>query len=72
MIIGMGKLLESEIYTLPTLQKKVCVTGGVTGKGIEVLEEVVGDMFEKIFHVTHQKYYEDIEEVSLQFNKDLK
>lgn len=72
MIIGMGKLLESEIYTLPTLQEKVCVTGGVTGKGIEVLEEVVGDMFKKVFHVTHQKYDEDIEEVSLQFNKNLK
>lgn len=69
MIVGMGKLLETDLYTLPTLQEKVCVKGGVTGKGIKVLEEKVGDMFEKVFHVTHEKYYEDIEEVSVQFNK---
>lgn len=69
MIVGMGKLLETDLYTLPTLQEKVCVKGGVTGKGIEVLEEEVGDMFKKVFHVTHEKYYEDIEEVSVQFNK---
>jgi len=69
MIIGMGKLLETEIYTLPTLQEKVCVKGGVTGKGIKVLEENVGDMFEKIFQATHKKFYEDLEEVSEQFSK---
>ncbi|MGM0874338.1 MAG: late competence protein ComER [Bacillota bacterium] len=69
MIVGMGKLLETDLYTLPTLQEKVCVKGGVTGKGIKVLEEEIGDMFEKVFHVTHEKYYEDIEEVSVQFNK---
>ncbi|PAD66857.1 late competence protein ComER [Bacillus sp. 7586-K] len=67
MIIGMGKLLESDMYTLPTLQNKVCVKGGVTGKGIEVLEEEVGDMFKRIFQATHEKYNEDIEEVNLQF-----
>ncbi|KKI88544.1 competence protein [Bacillus sp. SA1-12] len=69
MIIGMGKLLETKLYTLPTLQEKVCVKGGVTGLGIKVLEEEIGDMFEKVYHVTHEKYYEDIEEVSVQFNK---
>ncbi|PMC39697.1 late competence protein ComER [Bacillus sp. UMB0899] len=69
MIIGMGKLLETELYTLPTLQDKVCVKGGVTGKGIEVLVENVGDMFEKIFQATHKKFDEDLEEVSEQFSK---
>lgn len=69
MIVGMGKLLETGIYTLPTLQEKVCVKGGVTGKGIEVLEEEIGAMFNKVYNATHEKYYEDIEEVSLQFNK---
>lgn len=69
MIVGMGKLLETELYTLPTLQEKVMVKGGVTGKGIKVLENEVGDMFEKVFKATHDKYYEDIEEVSVQFNK---
>ena len=38
MVIGMGKLLEKEIFTLPTLEK-VCVKGGVTGEGIRILAE---------------------------------
>lgn len=69
MIVGMGKLLEKEIFTLPTLQDKVCVKGGVTGEGIKVLEAEVGEMFEHLFHKTHDKYYEDIDEVTKQFNE---
>lgn len=69
MIIGMGKLLEKQIFTLPTLQEKVCVKGGVTGEGIRILEEHVGDMFHQVFERTHAKYNEDIEEVEQQFNK---
>ncbi|APH04312.1 late competence protein ComER [Bacillus weihaiensis] len=68
MLVGMGNLIETELYTLPTLQEKVCVKGGVTGKGINVLENEVGEMFNKVFQVTHEKYYEDIDEVSEQFN----
>ncbi|MBD1382076.1 late competence protein ComER [Metabacillus arenae] len=67
MVIGLGKLLEKEIYTLPTLQDKVCVKGGVTGEGIKVLESEIGDMFEKLFQSTHAKYYEDIKEINEQF-----
>lgn len=68
MIIGMGKLLEKEIFTLPTLQEKVCVKGGVTGEGIKVLEEELGDMFVRLFQKTHEKFDEDIELVEKQFN----
>ncbi|WP_110111407.1 late competence protein ComER [Bacillus sp. CGMCC 1.16541] len=68
MVIGMGKLLESEIFTLPTLQEKVCVKGGVTGEGIKVLEKELGDMFVHIFQQTHLKFDEDIEKVTHQFN----
>ncbi len=68
MIVGMGKLIEKEIFTLQTLQEKVCVKGGVTGEGIKVLEAELGEMFEHLFQSTHAKYYEDIEEVSKQFN----
>lgn len=68
MIIGMGKLLEKEIFTLPTLQEKVCVKGGVTGEGIKVLEEELGDMFVHLFQKTHEKFDEDIELVEKQFN----
>ncbi|WP_088103390.1 late competence protein ComER [Halalkalibacter urbisdiaboli] len=56
MMIGMGKLLEKGHYTLPTLQERVCVPGGITGEGIKVLEEEVGLMFDHLFQQTHAKY----------------
>jgi competence protein ComER len=68
MIIGMGKLLEKEIFTLPTLQDKVCVKGGVTGEGIKVLEAELGEMFVHVFQKTHEKFDEDIELVHNQFD----
>jgi len=67
MVVGMGKLLEKNIFTLPTLQEKVCVKGGVTGEGIKALEAGVGEMFEHVFQNTHEKYYEDIEKIKEQF-----
>ncbi|MEH7223183.1 late competence protein ComER [Bacillus sp. JJ1566] len=69
MIVGMGKLLEKEIYTLPTLQAKVCVKGGITGEGINAMEEHLGELFEEVFRSTHRKYDEDISEVGEQFNE---
>lgn len=59
MMIGFGKLLEKEIFTLETLQEKVCVKGGITGEGISVLESELGDVFEHLFIRTHEKYAED-------------
>ncbi|WP_062355679.1 late competence protein ComER [Bacillus kwashiorkori] len=68
MLIGLGQLLEKNYYTLQTLQKKVCVKGGVTGEGIKVLEEANLDaVFQKLFQKTHEKYYEDIAKVTEQF-----
>jgi competence protein ComER len=69
MLVGMGKLLEKEIFTLPTLQEKVCVKGGITGEGIKVLENELGDVFEHLIAATHHKFEEDIEEVQKQFNQ---
>ena len=67
--MGWVSLLETGLYTLPTLQEKVCVKGGVTGEGIKVLEAEIGEMFEKLFKSTHDKYYEDIEHITQQFGK---
>ncbi|WP_077618875.1 late competence protein ComER [Bacillus sinesaloumensis] len=69
MIVGMGKLLEKELYTLPTLQEKVCVKGGVTGEGIKAMEEHIGELFEELIRSTHRKFDEDISEVNEQFNE---
>ncbi|NMD70633.1 late competence protein ComER [Bacillus sp. DNRA2] len=67
MLIGLGELLKNGYYTLPTLQEKVCVKGGITGEGIKVLEEELGDVFEHVFHATHSKFREDIEIVKKQY-----
>lgn len=69
MIIGMGDLLKQGHYTLPTLMEKVCVKGGITGVGIEVLEKELGDVFEHLFKATQAKFAEDLEKVKLQFSE---
>ncbi|WP_100372221.1 late competence protein ComER [Bacillus sp. FJAT-45037] len=68
MIIGMGKLLEEGHYTLPTLQKRVCVPGGITGEGIKVLEQEVGHMFDHLFQQTHAKYYHEQKKITEAFS----
>ncbi|MGV3467330.1 MAG: late competence protein ComER [Heyndrickxia sp.] len=67
MLVGLGDLLKKGYYTLPTLQEKVCVKGGITGEGIKVLENELGDVFEHIFIATHEKFDEDVEAVTKQF-----
>lgn len=67
MLIGLGELLRKNFYTLPTLQEKVCVKGGITGEGIKVLESELGDVFEHLFQATHSKFNEDIKETKKQF-----
>jgi competence protein ComER len=68
MIIGMGRLLEQGHYTLPTLQKRVCVPGGITGEGIKVLEQEVGHMFDHLFQQTHAKYYHEQKKITEAFS----
>ncbi|MGG1677485.1 late competence protein ComER [Neobacillus sp. NRS-1170] len=68
MVVGLGELLKQGHYTLPSLQEKVCVKGGITGEGIKVLENEVGDMFEHLFQATHAKFKEDLSKVEGQFS----
>jgi competence protein ComER len=67
MLIGLGALLQKELYTLPTLQEKVCVKGGITGEGIKILENEIGEVFEHLFQATHSKFDEDVKETTKQF-----
>ncbi|MFJ5964798.1 late competence protein ComER [Bacillus sp. NPDC093026] len=67
MLVGLGRLIEKKVYTLPTLQDKVCVKGGVTGEGIKALEAGVQDMFHRLFQNTHEKFDEDLEAVGHQY-----
>jgi competence protein ComER len=67
MLVGLGDLLKKEIYTLPSLQEKVCVKGGITGEGIKALEAGVGDMFQQLFHATHGKFGQEVEKIEKQY-----
>ncbi len=64
MIVGLGELLKQGHYTLPTLLEKVCVKGGITGEGIKVMDEELGEVFEHLFHATQAKFEEELEKVS--------
>jgi len=68
MFIGIGMLIEKKYYTFPELQKKVTVRGGITGEGINVLEEsAMEDIFRKIFRATHNKFDREINIIKNQF-----
>ena len=59
MIIGYGEILKKKHFTLKTLQERVTVPGGVTGVGLNVLRDEVGNQFNLLFQKTHEKYEED-------------
>lgn len=60
MLIGLGELLKKEIYTLPTLQEKVNVKGGITGEGLQIMEQNLGDIFNQLFRATQLKFEDDL------------
>lgn len=68
MIVGLGELLKQGYYTLPSLQEKVIVKGGITGEGIKIMEKELGGLFEHLYQATHAKFREDLEKVELQFS----
>ncbi len=68
MLIGLGELLKQKHYTLPALQEKVCVKGGITGEGIAVMEQEKGEMFEKLFRATHKKFADEAFHIQNKFN----
>lgn len=67
MLIGLGELLKKGFYTLPTLQEKVCVKGGITGEGIKILENELGDVFDHLFQATHAKFQDERERIKEQY-----
>lgn len=68
MLVGMGALIGKNYYDFPTLQEKVCVKGGITGEGIQVLEQYpIEKTFRELFKATHKKYRKDIKNIKQQF-----
>ncbi|MBB5173966.1 late competence protein ComER [Texcoconibacillus texcoconensis] len=68
MMIGFATLLSDEHFTLSSLQERVSVPGGVTGKGLDVLRGQVGSMFHDLFIATHEKYAHDRAQIQEQVN----
>ncbi|WP_232695427.1 late competence protein ComER [Brevibacillus daliensis] len=59
MIIGLGELLKQGHFSLPELQQRVCVPGGVTGEGLRVLEGNIPGVFHRVFRSTQERFAED-------------
>lgn len=59
MVIGFAELLKQGQYTLPELQRRVCVPGGITGEGLQALEQGIPGLFNQVFRRTHAKFEED-------------
>ncbi|RYM05289.1 late competence protein ComER [Sporolactobacillus sp. THM7-7] len=72
MIIGYGKLLEENQFTLSELREKVTVKGGVTGVGVSVLNRELGPVFEHLFEETQKKFIEDHAAVDPPFDAENK
>ncbi|WP_400164126.1 late competence protein ComER [Brevibacillus sp. TJ4] len=69
MVIGVGQLLQQELFTLPALQARVCVPGGVTGEGLKVMQERLPGMFAQVFARTQAKFAEDQELTAAQLSQ---
>ncbi|MGL4820806.1 MAG: late competence protein ComER [Bacilli bacterium] len=59
MMIGFGKLIAENHYSLETLQQKVCVKGGITGEGIIALENQASGLFRGVYTRTHNKFHHE-------------
>lgn len=59
MVVGLGELLSQKVMTLEELMAKVTVKGGVTGEGLQALEDNIGPLFQKMFEATQKKHKED-------------
>lgn len=61
MLIGVADLLREEKFTLPSLQQRVCVPGGITGEGLIPLQSKLPGIFAEVFRRTRAKFTEDQE-----------
>ncbi|REJ10647.1 late competence protein ComER [Halobacillus trueperi] len=65
MMVGLGELLAQKVMTLEELMEKVTVKGGVTGEGLQALEDHIGPLFQKMFEATQNKHKEDKKHINL-------
>ena len=68
MVLGTGKLLTEEGFTLNHLQERVAVPGGITQEGLQLLSGEFAPLFDRLFRLTHTKYAQDVEQVRQSFS----
>lgn len=71
MLLGTGKLLTEGGFTPDTLQQRVAVPGGITAEGLKLIENDLDGMFNRLIHVTHAKFDEDLEKVTAKFMRTI-
>jgi competence protein ComER len=67
MIVGTGKLLTENEFTLQSLQEQVAVPGGITREGLHLLDDAFTPIFTRLFQLTHLKFAEDLRKVQQSF-----
>jgi len=67
MMVGLGELLKQKEWTLEMLIERTAAKGGVTGRGLEVIESEAGGLFASLCRMTQQKAAEDRKEASAVF-----
>lgn len=65
MIIGFAELVKKDLFSLQSLERRVCVPGGVTGEGLIPLKQSIPGVFNQVFLRTQQKFAEDCHEVAV-------
>ncbi|TPG72953.1 late competence protein ComER [Brevibacillus laterosporus] len=69
MLIGVAELLKQGHFTLPELQARVCVPGGITGEGLRILQASLPGVFHHVFRITQKKFVEDQREMKEQLER---
>jgi len=67
MLLGTGKLLTEGGFTPDVLQQRVSVPGGITAEGLKLMDNELGDTFNRLIRTTHAKFDEDLEKVTANF-----
>lgn len=69
MIIGFSELVKKDMFSLQTLEQRVCVPGGITGEGLIPLKQSIPGIFNQVFQRTQHKFAQDCQEVSLHLTR---
>ncbi len=70
MMLGTSKLLTSGKMTLAEIKNRVAVPGGITTRGLQVIDTETIGLFEKLIDATHEKYAEDLEIANQRYTKN--